>query len=233
MHGFLGTSSSMQRKTRFDELAKRHGFIVIYPNGKRRRWNDGRSSRNTVDDVGYLTALIKAQIEKGIADPNRIFLAGHSNGGGMAMRMACDKPDLVRGIAVVATKTPTAFQCARGAAVPAVFFHGTEDPIAPHNGRPSSSRLGGTLSSNATVSLWAKRNRCQGTFRSQSVDRVDDNTRAEIRRYTGCKKPLVYVLIEGHGHDWPGKGRRATRLQGPATKEVDATDLVWRFFSSL
>lgn len=86
MHGFIGTSSSMRKKSRFDELARKHGFVVAYPNGVSRRWNDGRSSRNRIDDVGYLSKLISTMVADGRADPDRIYLAGHSNGDAHGLR---------------------------------------------------------------------------------------------------------------------------------------------------
>ncbi len=233
MHGFLGTARSMNRKTQFDSLARANGFVVAYPEGKRRRWNDGRSPENQVDDVAYLASLIANLVAGGSVDPERIFLAGHSNGGGMAMRMACDRPDLIAGIAVAATKTPSAFQCASGRPVPAIFFHGTLDPVAPSDGRPNDDRLGGTLSAADTLALWSNRNRCKGVGQTQTIDRREDSTSAEIIQYSGCRAPLTYVLIEGHGHAWPGAGPRLQRLQGPATQEVDAAVLSWWFFSKL
>lgn len=233
MHGFLGTSRNMQRKTILDTIARQYGFIVAYPNGEGRRWNDGRGPDARPDDVAYLTALITALVADNRADPQRIFLTGHSNGGGMAMRMACDRPDLIAGISVVATKLPTAYQCPNGAPVPAIFFHGTEDPIAPHAGRSAGSRLGATLSAQATIDAWSRRNRCNGAGVPRVVDGVDDGTVARILQYRRCAAPLVYVLIDGHGHDWPGQGQRSTRLQGPATREVDAARLSWWFFSGV
>jgi len=188
MHGFLGTSSNMRKKTRFDALAQRHGLIVAYPNGHRRRWNDGRNARGRTDDVSYLAGLIRALVADGRADPDRIFLSGHSNGGGMALRMACDRADLIAGIAVVATKIPSAYRCDRGPAVPVIFFHGTADPIAPHEGRPQGSRLGATLSGAETLDLWIRRNRCRGAGEEQAVDRVDDGTAAQITIYRRCAK---------------------------------------------
>lgn len=233
MHGFLGTSRSMRKKTQFDAFARQHGFVVAYPNGVRRRWNDGRGTVRTGDDVGYLAALIAALVADGRADPARIFLAGHSNGGGMALRMACDRADLIAGIAVIATKVPAHYRCAGGPSVPAIFFHGTLDPISPHEGRPEGSRLGAALSAERSLALWEARNRCRGVAGTQDVDRHQDGTSARIIQYARCRAPLTHVLIDGHGHDWPGHGRRPTRLQGPATKEVDATRLSWWFFSQL
>ena len=231
MHGFLGTAQSMQQKTTFDAVANRHGFVVVYPSGVRRRWNDGRSARNRTDDVGFLSDLISDLVRRGIADADRVFLAGHSNGGGMAMRMACDRPDLVSGIAVAATKVLTNYSCEDGDPVPAIFFHGTLDPISPDGGR--SGGLGDALSSEASLSVWKARNRCTGPVRTQTFDRVDDDTSIRSATYTNCRAKLRHILIEGHGHGWPDPRSRATRLQGPATKEVDAAASSWRFFSQL
>ncbi len=232
MHGFLGSASNMRRKTRFDAIARREGFLVLYPNGLRRRWNDGRSPANRVDDVGYLSSVVQSLIADGRADPRQIFFTGHSNGGGMAMRMACDRPDLVRGIAVVATKTALNYQCPNGAPVPALFIHGTQDPISPHQGRSGDSRLGGALSSAATFDLWRKRNRCSGNARTSTIDRQDDGTSVEVKQYASCTRPFVSIVINGHGHDWPSRTGKKTRLQGPASKEVEGASVVWRFFKS-
>lgn len=233
LHPFLGTPRSMSRTTGFDALARQNGLVVVYPEGKRRRWNDGRSPRNRVDDVGYLSDLIAKLIADGSAGPKRVFVAGFSNGGGMAMRLACDRPDLVRGIAVIATKLPSAYPCRGGPAVPAIFFHGTADPIAPHGGRPAGSRLGATLSADETLAVWSARNGCRGAEPSRKVDRRDDGTSAEIIRYQGCSDELTHVVIDGHGHGWPGSSSKGLGLQGPASQEVDATDMTWRFFQAL
>ncbi len=54
---------------------------------------------STVDDSGYLSALlwdIRAQYN---VDPNRVYVFGHGNGGFMAYRMACDHSLQVSGVA--------------------------------------------------------------------------------------------------------------------------------------
>ena len=230
MHGFLGTPRNMRKKTQFDTLARQHGFVVVYPKGKGRRWNDGRRARAQTDDAGYLRDFARALVAQGLAKPSRIYWAGHSNGGGMAMRMACAHPELVAGIAVVATKVPTEYPCTDGRPLPAIFFHGTADPIAPHDGRSADSRLGHTLSAEGSLGVWQKRNRCRPPDKAKTLDREDDGTSAKTYRYRRCAAPLMYVRIDGHGHDWPMPGRRATRLQGPASQEVNASTLIWRFF---
>lgn len=233
MHGFLGTPRNMRTKTQLNQIARQQGFVVVYPSGRKRKWNDGRTPALTVDDTGYITALTDNLVRQGMASRSRIFLTGHSNGGGMAMRLACEKPGHFSGIAVVATKVPRNYQCKSGQPVPAIFFHGTEDPISPPEGRPNASRLGGALSSQETIEVWRQRNGCARTPSEQVIDRVGDGTRARVFTFKRCKARLMFVLIEGHGHDWPRRGARATRLQGPATQEINASQILWQFFSAL
>ena len=180
--------------------------------------------------VGFLTSLIGHLVADGRADPDQVFLTGHPNGGGMAMRMTCERPELIAGISVVATKVPTNFQCANGAHMPAMFVHGTEDPIAPHQGRPEGSRLGATLSSEASLALWQRRNRCGGRLEPRVVDRKPDGTSLRVFRYAGCAAELQFFEIVGHGHGWPALNGEATRLQGPASQEFSATGATWMFF---
>lgn len=233
LHGFIGSGAGMQRKTHFDALARRDAFVVAYPNGVARRWNAAGDAASPPDDVAYLAALIAALVADGRADPTRVFLAGHSNGGGMAMRMACAHPDLVAGIAVVAMNALSDALCADGAPVPALFMHGAADPIVPTAGVPAARGRSAILSTAETLALWAARNGCGPTPKHTILDSPKAAGVAVITRYTGCRAPLVQVEIAGQGHEWPGAGARARLVQGPAVPHVDAAALGWWFFSSL
>jgi poly(3-hydroxybutyrate) depolymerase len=50
-HGGGGHDWTMPGFTHFDELADREGFVVAYPDGANRNWNDTRGE-STADDVG-------------------------------------------------------------------------------------------------------------------------------------------------------------------------------------
>lgn len=230
LHGFTGTGAAMQRKTHFDALARLNGFVVAYPSGKARRWNQAGQGRG---DVAYLSALIKDLVARGSADPARIFLAGHSNGGAMALRMACDAPALIAGIAVVAMNAPRTLPCADGAPLPILFIHGDSDPVVPSEGIAGRSSALDLFSVEQTLALWSARNGCDGpparkTLKSRTAQDV-----ALFTRYLKCRAPLLQVLIADQGHEWPGAGPRARWIQGPATGEVDAASLSWWFFSAL
>ena len=228
LHGFLGSGAAMQRKTRFDALARRDGFVVAYPDGTARRWN---LRAQGVDDVAYLTALIDALVADGRADPARIYLAGHSNGGAMALRMACAQPALLRGIAVVAMNAPTVPDCTDAPPLAALFIHGTHDPVVPAAGLPSGRGHGALASVTDTLARWSVRNRCTGPVQSRVFDQIAGPETAEIIRYTGCKAPLSHIRLNGQGHEWPGAGPRARWFQGPASFELDAAAAAWRFFN--
>ena len=55
-----------------------------------------------IDDVGYLESVIDAVGNLYPVDRSRVFLTGHSNGGMMTYRFACEHPELIAGAASVA-----------------------------------------------------------------------------------------------------------------------------------
>ena len=228
LHGGLGSGAQIGRDTDFAHLSSEFGIIVAAPNGINRRWQDGRQGPER-SDVDYLSALIEDFVARGLADPSRVYAIGHSNGGGMAMRMACDRPDLIAGIGVVATKVIAAFPCSNGLPMPAIFFHGTEDSIAPHSGRPAGARLGETLSSDQTAALWAERNGCTEWASVRRIDaRPRDGTALLVESYLGCSAMLTRIVIEEGGHGWPGSGR-GSMFGGRITREIDAGRASLRF----
>ncbi len=231
LHGFTATGAGIRRRSGFDAVAAREGILVAYPGGIARRWNAGTG--DGPDDVAYLTALIDALVAQGRADPAQIYLAGHSNGGAMALRMACARPDLLTGIAVVAMTAPRDGMCADAPPLPALFIHGNVDPIVPPEGLPASRGHGGFLSVTKTLGLWATRNRCTGTRAPRVFDQIAGPQTARITAYTGCAAALRSVTLTGHGHEWPGAGPRARLIQGPASQELDAAPEIWRFFARI
>jgi len=244
LHGGRSDGQTLRRLTGFDRLADRYGVVAVYPSAPGGAWNDGRgvvlADEAGRDDAGYLVRLAEHLAAKGLVDPARVYAAGISNGGGMAMRLACDRPDAVSGIAVIATKRPVALECGAYRPLPTLFFHGTEDRIAPHEGRPTGTEglgrrnTGRALSAEATVEGWARMNRC-GPAAETRRDRVaGDDTSVIIRRFDGCAAPVVGYEIIGGGHTWPGGAEidRAVlrRLVGRTSREVDAGAAALRFW---
>jgi len=142
-HGGGGTGMGAARLYGFNQLAEAQGFAVIYPEGRDRRWNDGRGATdgqwlNTVlvDDVGFVSALIDHLADTLPIDPRRVYATGMSNGGILSHRLACELSGKIAAIAPVAgtIAAPEAPRCALKAPVSVVEFHGTEDRFVPYGG---------------------------------------------------------------------------------------------------
>lgn len=114
LHGMGADAESMRgfiTQTRFETLAEREKFIVVYGNAAPgsatvvERPNGGGfrkdlSGRSQVDDFAYLQRIIDDLTAHGaISGNNPVFLAGLSDGGGMAHMAALHDPTRYRGIA--------------------------------------------------------------------------------------------------------------------------------------
>jgi len=239
LHGGRSDGRTLRELISFERSAARHGVVAVYPSAPGNTWNDGRGvelgSEAGRDDAGYLADLIEHLGQSGQIDPSRVYFAGISNGGGMSIRMACEYPDLVAGIAVIATKVLTELSCEHYEPVPTAFFHGTEDRISPHSGRPTGregvgrANKGRTLSSAATIALWSDRNSCAENPEERYTDTSpNDGSSVRVQRFTNCEAPLVYYEIDGGGHTWPGASRPDSRLLrrllGPTNQDINAND---------
>ena len=109
LHGAATTANLTASWSGFAEAAAGHGFAAVFPQGMFTVWNDGRRDGIAkADDVGFLRALVGRLIERGVADPRRIYLAGISNGGMMTLRMLCEHPELFAGAGTVVASMPAA-----------------------------------------------------------------------------------------------------------------------------
>lgn len=207
-HGYGANGFAQDLVFPFSKQVDGRRFLYATPNGTqdalgKRFWNATDACCNwgnvPVDDVAFFRALVadvKARHPVG-----RAYIVGHSNGGFMALRLACDAPELFDGVVAVAASTfEDATRCPDGRAVPVLLVHGTEDTSVPYEGRPG--RYPGAVE---TGTRFARRAGCTGAWEPQARgDFVGPPSEAETKRerVAGCPAGSAVELwsIEGAGH---------------------------------
>jgi polyhydroxybutyrate depolymerase len=249
LHGGGGRDdlvAMIKELTRFNAKADAEGFLVLYPKAIENYWNDGRevgryrSHVENVDDVGFISELVDHVAARTAIDRGRVYATGASNGAMMAYRLACERPDRFVAVAAVAGNLPVGLPCRPTRPVSVLVMNGTEDPLMPWEGgevRFGAQRLGEVLSAEQTVARWVAFNGCH---REPAVEILPDRapldgTRVSQTRYARCDGGADVLLyrVEGGGHTWPGGPQETPRnIVGRTSRDVDATDVIWRFFST-
>lgn len=183
LHGYGSSALLTDTYLGFSAEADRRGFILVKPNGRvdvygNRFWNAtpaccqyfGQSN-----DSEYLRRVIDSLTVRYAVDEARIYVSGHSNGGFMSHRMACDHADRVAAIAGIAGATwadPGA-NCRPSEPVAALQIHGTADPTILYSGGCLVG-LGCYPSAEFSAFSWAVFNGCE--LRAQIEDERRDFT---------------------------------------------------------
>ena len=115
LHGGSGTAKRFNRSTRnrFNDLADEENFILVYPQGIKKSWNDnpnrqdGGARKLNIDDVGFFKKLISKLETDYAVDSENIFVCGISNGGLMSQTLAAELPSKIRAIGLVASNFGT------------------------------------------------------------------------------------------------------------------------------
>lgn len=242
--GGRGDATKMER-TGFNKLADKNDFIVAYGQSYGRFWNDGRKTAKNpeINDVKYISSLIDQVAGKHDVDRNRIYIAGASNGGMMAARMACEIPDKLAAVATVLGNLTTdeAPKCKPKSPIAMLMINGTADPIVPYKGGAIFSfgkqgQQGEIVSVADAAAFWAKNNSCTLTPQVTELpdNNPDDRTTVKREVFANCKsnKPVVIYSIIGGGHTWPGvKTDMPENIVGLSSLDINATEVIWQFFS--
>ena len=106
LHGYGGNNNP--DRFAMNATADRHGFAVCYPQGAKDGrgkscWNVGYpfQADMTVDDVRFLTELVRHLQKKHGLSRHNIFCTGMSNGGEMCYQLAAQRPRLFAAVAPV------------------------------------------------------------------------------------------------------------------------------------
>lgn len=241
LHGYGANGTLQSGFFNLASIADQEGFFIVAPEGTtdstgKQFWSATEVccdfEKKGVDDVAYVTGLVDEIGKYYAIDPKRVFVVGHSNGGAMAFRLACDASDRFAAmvdLAGIMFNDPSL--CRPKEPVAVLHLHGTNDKTvsyekghAPTSLHPNATGLPlpGAV---ATVSAWAGYNKCGPTPDTSAapIDVDGDVAGAETRisRYTGCAANGAVELwtMEGTGH-----------VPFNLTKELPK--MIWSFLSS-
>ena len=249
LHGGGGTGKGMEETLTLGEwnsLADKNGFVVVYPDGIQKRWNDGRTDihsyahNQNIDDVGFISSLIDQLSFELNIDQQRIYATGISNGGMMSFRLACQLSHKIAAIAAVTASMSETFTYEPSTPISVLIINGTDDPLVPYSGgeiRFLRRTHGKVKSTDDTFSFWRKHNKCDRTsLRVNRFNKIDsDGTSVNHKVYGNCQQKTEVILysIEGGGHTWPqGFQYLPEGLIGKTSQEIDATSTIWIFFKN-
>jgi polyhydroxybutyrate depolymerase len=238
LHGAGGTGRSFHALLDPDSATDAAGFITVFPDGLQGTWTVGcggctAAERGGANDVTFLRTLV-GQLEDGLpVDPDRVYVAGFSQGAQLAQLYGCQSDEPPAGVVSVAGllyRDPAA-GCAPRGGFPVLFVHGDADPVMRIDGFGPGANV---LSLDETVGVWLTAMACDGPPAvSQRPDSVGDGSSVSVSRYDGCAAggPVVVDRVNGGGHTWPGKTGPWPTSVGFHSRNLDATGAILALFS--
>ncbi|HEY8008303.1 MAG TPA: PHB depolymerase family esterase [Methylocella sp.] len=248
LHGCTQNPDDFALGTGMNILAEEHGFIAAYPGQTAAanssvcwNWFNLKDQSRGEGEPAIIAGITQAMISDYEIDPRRVYIAGLSAGGAMALVMALSYPELYAAAGVhsglpygLARDLPSAFAAMRGQPMPmhagsgkarkkhpqpdvrTIVFHGASDhTVSPSNGQLIVAQARATL-----------RNSTQELQMGRSGTRA--YTRTLIKDERGSVH-LEYWAITGLAHAWSG-GRPEGSYTDP--HGPDASREMLRFFLS-
>jgi polyhydroxybutyrate depolymerase len=246
-HGGGGQGTGIERTTGFDAIADREQFVVAYPDGVDRGWNDGRTDqsrrgalRTQVDDLAFVRAMLADIPTVAAIDPKRIFATGMSNGAIFSQYLAAKLSDKIAAIAPVAGGIADPFykEFAPTSPVSVFAMNGTKDPLVPYGGGVvARANRGKVIAVDDAMRLWVVRDGTSPEPQTGMLPDSDptDGCRVSWKKWTGGKNGTeVWLYTEdGAGHTWPGGPQNLARaVVGNVCRDFSASEAAWSFFKT-
>lgn len=217
LHGYGASGTLQDAYFGASRFARELGFYLVLPDGtldsgERRFWNAGACcdfGGVDVDDVAYLTGLLDEAESLVNVDASRVYFVGHSNGGFMSYRMACELSDRITAVASLAGTEAEVVPCTPTSAVSVLHLHGTEDTTILYAG----GLIGGAtyLSADAEVAAWRERDTCSETSMTGPMRDFDNSVAGDetsTTTWSECGEGTIVEQwrMEGSGHIPPFGG---------------------------
>lgn len=222
-HGYASNPFSFEDFSHFNSLADKNNIIIVYPEGTTslvhlRGWNTGVHPTITSKDVLFVSNMLNDLQANLCINPQQIYAAGFSNGGGFTAKLACQLSNRIAAFAPVSGSYLTSFvSCTASRPVSIIEFHGTKDTVVPYLGMKSKNEIATLM----WLNFWAKKDTCA----PQPIVTMDSK-RVTKYLWTDCdaNATIVHYRITGEGHNWPHV--HFTNLN----EQLNAEQVIWNFF---
>ena len=226
LHGGSGTATGQSYVSEMDQVADSAGFIIVYPQGSfvngYSYWNSmiaTEGSKGTADDVGFISILIDEISSNYNIDLNKVYACGFSNGGDMAISLACYLSDKISAVAPVSglMSFESDSLCRPNQTTGVFVINGTADNERPYNGINDYY-----LSVDNTIEYWSNYHSVDSVVLENFVD--GNNNVIEFYTFlnqNGLSLLKHYKIIDGD-HVWFDLNVNGENLD----------QLIWRFFKN-
>lgn len=235
LHGYGANGIAQDVYFGLGKEVDRLGFLYAYPDGLvdskgKHFWNATDVccdfDNKGVDDVAYIDAIIDDMASRYQVDKKRVYLVGHSNGGFMSHRFACDRSERVAAIVPLAGDNyKDTSRCTPKQPVAVLQVHGDKDDLVPYEGGTEAGTGRSLPSAIDCVKFWAGIGGCtltpDTTVPNVDVDRYLPGAESTVTRFPNCK---------------PGGGAELWTIKGgvhmPSLGQPTWADQVWSWFAA-
>lgn len=206
LHGLGDNINHVNSEHNFQQVANKYNWMVVIPQaineGNGSMWNAALMN-STIDDSGFLMALLDSLAVQYPINQDSVFFTGFSMGGFMSHRMAIEHGDRINAAAPVSGLITYAMaNQAAVAPVRMLHIHGTNDNVVGYDGYSQyfGSNLG--LGVDAILDYWKNANGCTDEPVIDTLpDTHNDGLRFVEYIYSGTKE-LRFLKAIGGTHSW-------------------------------
>ena len=250
LHGAGGNAPDTLSMQRWIEASDLNGFILVGLEARPPRvwlpvnfrfnprvWNSGDPSVHEEsilknDDVAYVRAVLDELGRRYTIDPNRVYAAGFSSGGGMTQRLAVELGE--RFAAIAAVGSLRAQSAAPRAPLSVLLIYGRRDPVLPYEGGTRVTPWGdfpGMPPVSSTIAAWVGDLHCGGDAQTTQPSPL---VQRQVWKDCDAGTEVQAVTVEDLGHHWAGSRPDGMKesMAGPQSQAFDDTSEIWAFFAA-
>ncbi|MFM2387172.1 MAG: hypothetical protein RL660_1929 [Bacteroidota bacterium] len=227
LHGTTQLNTVYRDLINMYPIADTANFIVLIPQGLYDlvagfTWNSGAGAQgyypnSSVDDIGFLKALLDTVKANYNVNSNGVFATGFSMGGFMCNKIACNNTLGIKAIASVAGTIGSGVTCNTTTPMPFMHIHGTSDGVVGY----TANNFG--TDAEPTVKKWITVNGCDtNAIVTNITNSNNDNITFTHYKYNNPGNP--YYDVEFY------KANGANHVWYTSNQDINYSKEIWLFF---